>query len=160
VELVRNGNWCRGQIPATDLTGLEPVTFTAQTPFGPVTQKRTILTDWAQVPAEDRLVTFVLEKEPPSIGPSDPIELVIRAVAVEGGVVANRKFVIGYFPHEGWEPGYSFDVVSDSEGRISMKLDPLQYSGIITLSVSTGHEPLVDKPTWGEAWILRVGNAK
>lgn len=157
VDLKKEGHWWRGNIPATGMGATNVISLigrasTIELPR----QERTIVTNWAAVPTEVRPIEFALESLPQQIKPGMPIPVIIRASSPQGGKVADRGFKIGYYPHDGWDPGKSFDVRSDANGLIKLDLDALPNPGAITLSVSTGHEALQKGPTWGNAFILRV----
>jgi hypothetical protein len=160
MPLTRKGHWWSGELSADKLAGIEPITLTVKSGIGETEQKRTIVTDWKAVPAENRPVEFKLEEVPAEMRSGQPIPVVIRASSPHGGVVADRKFVIGYNAHEGWEPGHTYQATSDADGLIKIDVDRLYHAGVITLSISTGHKPLEDKPTWGEAFLLRVKSDK
>jgi hypothetical protein len=157
IELKRQGHWWRASVPAAGLAPIETFTLTARCGARELpAQKRTVITDWSKAPADLRPVEFTLEKAPDPIRAKEPIAVVIKASSPHGGPVADRTFQIGYYPHDGWAPGHSYEARSDKEGQISLNLDAMLRAGVITLSVGTGHEVLKDAPTWGNAFILRV----
>jgi hypothetical protein len=160
IELRHEGkNWWRGEIPAEGLGATESLVLIARSGQDEkqwLRQQRTIVTDWSKVPAELRPVSFSVEQAPQSMSPGERIPVLVKAHSAAGAPVADRAFQIGYYPHDGWAPGRTYEARSDADGRIHLDLDSMPKPGVITLSIGTGHEPLKDTPTWGSAFILRV----